>query len=136
MSDGRIDAAAMTFEGAMINRLARVASHSLELNANTVTFGLAMNDQCYAALSPDLRVALADVLGPTAGRRLATKLAEAVDEGRRYMRDSGVVVTDLSAEDLSRVRADLEPVSGATVDALQRQGLPAKDVYAILLGYR
>src|SRR4051812_17291861 len=37
MSDGRIDAAVMTFEGAMINRLARVASHSLELNANTVT---------------------------------------------------------------------------------------------------
>ena len=43
LADGRIEAAAMTFEGAMINRLADVASHSLELNVNTVTFGLVMN---------------------------------------------------------------------------------------------
>jgi TRAP-type C4-dicarboxylate transport system substrate-binding protein len=136
MSDGRIDAAAMTFEGAMINRLAQVASHSLELNANTVTFGLAMNGRRYAALSPDLRAALDDVLGSKAGQRLATKLAEAVDDGRRYMRDGGVAIAELSVDDRSRIRSDLEAVSRATIDALQCQGLPAKDVYAILMGDR
>ena len=57
LADGRIDAAAMTFEGAMINRLAGVVSHSLELNVNTVTFGLVMNAQRHAALAPDLQAA-------------------------------------------------------------------------------
>ena len=54
----------MTFEGAMINRLADVASHSLELNVNTVTFGLVMNEARYGALAPDLQAVVADVLEP------------------------------------------------------------------------
>ena len=90
LADDRIDAAAMTFEGAMINRLADVASHSLELDVNTVTFGLVMNEERYGALAPDLQAAVEDVTWVRAGLSLAAKLAEAVDQGRRYMREGGV----------------------------------------------
>ena len=104
LSDGRIAAAAMTFEGAMINRLAEVVSHSLELNANTVTFGLAMNEQRYTGLDPDLRAALYDVLGPAAGIQLAERLSGAVEEGRNYMRASGVSIAKLSLEDENQIQ--------------------------------
>ena len=123
LADGRIDAAAMTFEGAMINRLAGVASHSLELNVNTVTFGLVMNEQCYAALPPDLQAAVDDVLGARAGFRLATKLAEAVDEGRRYMRDGGVTIAQLSSGEQDRVKSILLPLSRAIIERTRTQRL-------------
>lgn len=134
LADGRIDAAAMTFEGAMINRLASVASHSLELNANTVTFGLVMNEQCYAALSPELQAALNDVLGAAAGFKLATNLGDAVEEGRHYMRNGGVAIVRLSPGEREWVKSLLEPVSGATIEALESKGLPAKAVFAALIG--
>jgi len=132
LSDGRIAAAAMTFEGAMINRLAETVSHSLELNANTVTFGLVMNEQRYAALDPGHRVALNEVLGSAAGLQLAMKLVSAVDEGRRYMRDGGVVISELPIGDREQSRSILEPVSRSIVGALQDQGLSAHAVYSIL----
>jgi len=136
LSDGRIEAAAMTFEGAMINRLADVVEHSLELNANTVTFGLVMNQQRYAALAPELRAALEEVLGRTAGESLAESLAAAVEEGRRYMRDGGVVITDLTSDEQLRVRSVLEPVRRAIIGSLESKGLPANRVLEILTGGR
>ena len=123
----------MTFEGAMINRLADVASHSLELNVNTVTFGLVMNEQCYASLPPNLQAAVDDVLGPSAGFRLATKLAEAVDEGRRYMRDGGVRIVQLSSLEQERIKSILLPLSKAIIDELERKGFAAEAVHAALI---
>lgn len=133
LADGRIDAAAMTFEGAMINRLADVASHSLELNANTVTFGLVMNEASYGAFAPDLQAVLDDVLGADAGLRLAVKLAEAVDEGRRYMRDGGVEIVQLSTSERDRVKSLLESVSRATVEELESKGLAAGAIRSALM---
>jgi len=123
----------MTFEGAMINRLADVASHSLELNVNTVTFGLVMNEERYGALAPDSQAAVDDVLGAGAGLRLAAKLAEAVDEGRRYMRDGGVRIVQLSSSERDRVKSLLESVSTAIVEGLESKGLAAKAVRAALM---
>jgi TRAP-type C4-dicarboxylate transport system substrate-binding protein len=136
LSNGRIDAAAMTFEGAMINRLADVVGHSLELNANTVTFGLVMNQQRYAGLPSDLRAILEEVLGLAAGERLAASLAAAVEEGRRYMRDGGVVIADLTSDDRLRVQTILEPVLRSIVGSLQSRGRPANRVLEILTGGR
>ena len=133
LADGRIDAAAMTFEGAMINRLADVASHSLELNVNTVTFGLVMNKARYGALAPDLQAVVADVLGARAALRLAAKLAEAVDEGRRYMRDGGVRIVQLSSGEQDRVKSLLKSVSRATIEELESKGLAAEAVRSALM---
>jgi TRAP-type C4-dicarboxylate transport system substrate-binding protein len=133
LADGRIEAAAMTFEGAMINRLAGVVSHSLELNINTVTFGLVMNAQRHAALAPDLQMTVEDVLGAAAGHKLAAKLAEAVDEGRRYMRDGGVTIVQLTARERDRVKSLLEPVSRATVEEFETKGLAAEVVRSALM---
>jgi TRAP-type C4-dicarboxylate transport system substrate-binding protein len=133
LADGRIDAAAMTFEGAMINRLADVASHSLELNVNTVTFGLVMNEARHGAVAQDLQAVLDDILGAGAGLRLAVKLAEAVDEGRRYMRDGGVKIVQLSTTERERVKSLLESVSRSTVEELESTGLAAGAVRSALM---
>ena len=117
----------------MINRLADVASHSLELNVNTVTFGLVMNEERYGALAPDSQAAVDDVLGAGAGLRLAAKLAEAVDEGRRYMRDGGVRIVQLSSSERERLKSLLESVSRATVEELESKGLAAEAVRTALM---
>lgn len=132
LADGRIDAAAMTFEGAMINRLASVVSHSLELNINTVTFGLAVNERCYASLCLDLSAALDEILGAAAGFQLAEKLTEAVDEGRHYMRSNGVSIRDVDPDDRERIAPVLQDVTQMTVAAMRKKGLPADDVLRAL----
>ena len=132
LRDGRIDGAAMTYEGALINRLAGVVSHSFELDANTVTFGLVMNAGRYAELALDERSVLADVLGPAAGRELARMLAAAAAEGRRYMAAEGVTIVTPSEVDREMIVARLGAVTRSTVDALERRGLPAAAVLAAL----
>ena len=90
LASGAIDATSMTYEAALVIRLAEAVRCSFELNANTITFGLVMNAARYHALAPELRRVVDEVLGAGAGRELATMLDAAAAEGRRYMREAGV----------------------------------------------
>ena len=134
LAEGRIDAASMTYEAALVVQLAKVARHSFELNANTITFGLVMNRRRYEALPSNLRLILDDVLGPRAGRMLAEKLTQAADEGRRYMRGAGVAIIAPSPRD----KALFEPAERSMVAAFiaerERENLPAQSIYDALKG--
>jgi TRAP-type transport system periplasmic protein len=100
LASGVIDATSMTYEAALVIRLADAVRCSFELNANTITFGLVMNEARYNELPPDLRQVIDEVLGASAGRELATMLDAAAAEGKRYMRDSGVSIIESPAVDI------------------------------------
>jgi TRAP-type C4-dicarboxylate transport system substrate-binding protein len=100
LASGAIDATSMTYEAAWVIRLAEAVRCSFELNANTITFGLVMNEARYNALSTDLRQVIDEVLGASAGRELATMLDAAAIEGKRYMRDCGVSIIESPAVEI------------------------------------
>jgi TRAP-type C4-dicarboxylate transport system substrate-binding protein len=129
LARGEIDAAAMTHEGALVNRLAEIAPHIFELNANTVTFALVMNERRYQTLSSDLRDIIDDVLGPRAGMQLARMLAASAEEGRHYARDAGTVITQPSDTDRKAFDAIVGPLIDATLTELAQRGLPAQQVF-------
>lgn len=128
MREQEIDATAMTYEGALVNRLASVAGHTIELNANTITFAFVMNSQSYERLPNDLRAVFDEVMGPSAATRFATLLTHSADEGRSYMRDSGVRIVDPSPAQREAFRLAVEPVAAAVVTRLAARSLPAREV--------
>jgi TRAP-type C4-dicarboxylate transport system substrate-binding protein len=133
LSRGEIDAAAMTHEGALVNRLAEVAPHIYELNANTVTFALVMNDERYHALDMDDRLIIDDALGSKAGMQLAGMLAASCNEGRQYAREAGAIITEPSDSDRKAFDALVEPLIETMLQDLTRAGLPARQVFDVLV---
>ncbi len=132
LTSGTIDASSMTYEAALVLRLADLTRYSYELNANTITFGLAMNAQRYASLEPPQRAMIDEVLGASAGLRLAQALADAADEGRHYMRGAGVLLVTPSETDKVALAGIADSVSTAFVTELIGGNLPGRAVFDAL----
>lgn len=127
-----IDATSMTYEAALVTRLAGAAGCSFELNANTITFGLVMNKERYENLPPDLRLIVDEVLGERAGAELAAMLASAATEGKQYMSAAGVAITAPDARDNQILDSVASSVASRFIDELSRQDLPARHVFDTL----
>lgn len=132
LTEGRIDAATMTYEAALVVRLGELARHSFELDANTITFGLAMSAARYAALPEDLRRCVDEVLGPNAGAMLAERLAASAAHGREYMREAGVNIVVPTLDERAAFRPALDAMVSAFIAEREREGVPARDVYRLL----
>jgi len=130
---GTVEGVAMTYQGAEFSRLADLVRYSTDLNANTVTFGLVMNPASYQRLPADLRAVVDDVLGASAGQRLAQALAADAEAGRAYMRQAGVEIIELGPAERKALNAALEPVVAQRIETLEARGLPARDAYAALM---
>lgn len=134
LAEGRIDAAAMTYEAALVVRMADVARHSLELGTNTITFGLVMNEARYAALPEPLQRCAGEVLGTAAGVALAERLADAARHGREYMRASGATIVVPDAAERAAFQPALDAMVAGFIEARERENLPAREVYSQLKG--
>ncbi|MSP98458.1 MAG: TRAP transporter substrate-binding protein [Betaproteobacteria bacterium] len=132
LKDGRIDGAAMTYQGAAYSRLAECVKYSTDLYANTITLGLIMNPEAYERLPAEFQAIVDEVLGPSAGRRLAKALERDVALGRDYMRAGGVTLIELGPKERKAFDAAVEPVITKTLAKLAAQGLPAQEVYDFL----
>lgn len=126
---GAVDGAAMTYQGAAFSRLAGLVKYSTPLNANTVTFGLVMNPESYERLPSDLRTVVDEVLGGSAGLRLARKLEHDAAAGREYMREGGVTIIEPDAREREALDAAIRPVISQAITALDAESLPAREVY-------
>ena len=134
LESGIIDATSMTYEAAWVTRLAGVVQSSFELNANTITFGLVMNEECYRALAAELRTVVDEVLGARAGAELAGMLAEAAANGKRYLAEAGVSITAPAASERRTLDSLAANLRAEFVEELTRQGLPAGTVFDSLKG--
>jgi TRAP-type C4-dicarboxylate transport system substrate-binding protein len=126
LASGAIDATSMTYEAALVIRLGEAVCCAFELNANTLTFGLVMNEARYTALMPDLRRVVDEVLGPRAGRELSAMLVAAAVEGKHYLHGSGVTIVEPGAKDNAFLASVARTLSAAFVADL---GAPAKAVF-------
>lgn len=129
---GAVDGAAMTFQGAAFSRLAGLVKYSTTLDANTVTFGLVMNTESYRRLPAELRNVVDDVLGYSAGGKLAQALGRDASAGKVYMRNGGVTIIDPAQRERAALDIAVQPVVARTIAKLEADGLPAREVYDAL----
>ena len=129
MQKGTIDGVFIDYGGAGIAfKMGGVVKYSTELYSYVSSFGLAMNEDFWAKLPPDLKKLVMDT---TTGKE--KEIGEAWDAldvpGKKALIDGGAEAIKLSAADTARIRAVGAQVSEATIKGYEEKGLPARPVY-------
>lgn len=132
LESGEIDATSMTYEAALVLQLGDLVRFSYELNANTITFGLVMNQRRYDGLSPDLRGIVDETLGARAGLDLARMLVAAVDDGKRHLSEAGVTIVAPSRVDQASIDGLAKALCAKFIAELTERNLPAREVFDAL----
>jgi TRAP-type C4-dicarboxylate transport system substrate-binding protein len=126
MSKGVIDGALFNYEAAQSFGLGPVTRYVSEPGFMTATLGLVMNAAKYNSLPADLRALLDETTGPAAAERLGRSWDEAEERGRDYMRANKAAITALAPTEVDVMKAKLEPLLEASVNALEKSGKPAR----------
>ena len=129
MQKGTIDGVFIDYGGAGIAfKMAGVVRHTTELYCYVSSFGVAMNEDFWNKLPPDLKKLVTDT---TTGKE--KEIGEAWDAldipGKKLLVDGGDEIIKLSAADTAKIRAVGTQVSEATIKGYEDKGLPARAVY-------
>ncbi len=128
LQKGTLDGAFIDYGGAGIAfKLGGTVKYSTELYAYVTSFGLAMNEEFWAKLPPDLKKLVTDT---TTGKE--KEIGEAWDgldvPGKKALMDAGGEAIRLSAADAAKVRAVGAEVAENTIKGYEAKGLPARAV--------
>jgi len=134
LQKGTIDGAFIDYGGAGIGfKLGGIVKYSTELYAYVTSFAVAMNEDTWKKLPPDLQKLITESV---AGKE--KEIGEAWDAldgpGKKLLMDGGAEAIKFSAADMAKVRAIGAAVSEATVKELEGKGLPARAVYDMMRG--
>jgi TRAP-type transport system periplasmic protein len=132
LSKGTLDGAFMDYGGAGIGfKLGGTVKYSTELYAYVTSFGLAMNEDFWAKLSPDLKKLVTDSV---TGRE--KEMGEAWDSldvpGRKALLDAGGEAIRLSAAENAKVRQIGAQVTEAKLKEYEAKGMPARAVHTMM----
>jgi TRAP-type transport system periplasmic protein len=126
MSKGVIDGAVFNCEAAESFGLGSIAHYVSQQSFFTATLGLVMNAARYDSLPADLR----DILDASAGAKAAGRVGQLWDaaeqHGREYMLANNAVMKPLPPAELDAVKARLVPLTEESIQALEKNGKPAK----------
>lgn len=126
LSKGIIDGATFPYEATMSFDLGTVVKYSLEPGVSTATFAVVMNPAKFNSLPDDLKKAIEQTTGPTRAEQFGKAFDESEKHGRDYMLAKKVTITPLSETELAAVKKALAPISDKAIEALDKQGKPAK----------
>jgi TRAP-type C4-dicarboxylate transport system substrate-binding protein len=129
LQKGTIDGTFIDYGGAGIAfKLGGIVKHSTELYAYVASFGLAMNEEFWRKLPPDLQKLVMDSV--TGREQEVGQAWDALDvPGKKLLMDGGGEAIRFNAQDTAKVRAVGTQVSEAKVKELEGKGLPARAVY-------
>jgi TRAP-type C4-dicarboxylate transport system substrate-binding protein len=133
MSKGVIDGALFNYEAAESFGLGSVTRYVSEPGFITAILCLAMNSARYESLPADLRAIIDDTTGPNAAELLGRRWDGAEQHGRDYMLTNKVSIRVLAPTEVDAMKSKLEPLMEASIDALEKNGKPAR---AFLEEYR
>jgi TRAP-type C4-dicarboxylate transport system substrate-binding protein len=130
LQKGTIDGAFIDYGGAGIAfKLGGTVKYSTELYAYVSSFGLAMNEDFWNKLPPDLKKLVMDSV--TGKEKEIGEAWDGLDvPGKKALMDGGGEAIKFSAQDNAKVRQIGEQVSEAKVKELEAKGLPARAVYS------
>jgi TRAP-type C4-dicarboxylate transport system substrate-binding protein len=132
MQKGTIDGAFIDYGGAGIAfKMGGVVKYTTELYAYVASFGLAMNEDFWSKLPPDLKKLVTDT---TTGKEQEVGQAwDALDvPGKKALMDGGGEAIRLPPQESAKFRKVGTDVSEAKVKELEGKGLPARAVYNML----
>jgi TRAP-type transport system periplasmic protein len=133
LAKGIIDGCTFPYEAAQSFDLGTVAKYSQEPGISAASFAVVMNQRKFDSLPPDLKEIIENTTGVAQADRFGAAFDAAEQAGRDYMISRGVQITTLAPEELAKLKTLLEPITAASVEALERQGKPAR---ALLADYR
>ena len=132
LSKGTIDGAFIDYGGAGIAfKLGGIVKYSTELYAYVTSFGLALNEDFWAKLPPDLQALVtASVKG------VEKEVGEAWDAldvpGKKAIMDGGGEAIRFSAADMATVHKIGAEVSEAKIKEYESKGMPGRAVYDMM----
>ena len=134
LQKGTLDGAFMDYGGAGIAfKLGGIIKYSTELYSYVTSFGIAMNEDFWNKLPPDLKKLVADSV--TGREKEVGQAWDALDvPGKKFLVDGGDEAIRFSAADNAKVRKIGAEVSEAKIKELDGKGLPARAVYNMMRG--
>ncbi|MBC7803023.1 MAG: TRAP transporter substrate-binding protein [Candidatus Parcubacteria bacterium] len=134
LSKGTIDGTFIDYGGAGIAfKLGGIVKYSTELYAYMTSFGLALNEDFWNKLPPDLKKLMIDT---TTGKE--KEVGEAWDSldgpGKKALMDGGGEAIRLSAAENAKVRRIGADLSEKHIKEMDAKGLPASAVYTTMRG--
>ena len=132
LQKGTIDGTFIDYGGAGIAfKLGGIVKHTTELYSYVGSFGVAMNEDFWNKLPPDLKKLVMDT---TTGKE--KEVGEAWDAldvpGKKALIDGGGDALRLSAADSAKVRQIGDQVSEAKIKELEEKKLPARAVFTMM----
>ena len=129
LQKGTIDGAFIDYGGAGIAfKLGGTIKYSTELYAYVSSFAVAMNEDFWNKLPPDLKKLVVDSM--TGREKEVGEAWDALDvPGKKALIDGGAEAVKFSAADTAKVRKVGDQVSEAKIKELEGKGLPARAVY-------
>ena len=133
MAKGVIDGAIFNYEAGESFGIAPVTKYVTEPLFSAASLGLVMNPARFEALPAELRKLIDDTTGPAAAQKLGVVWDEANRHGREALLAAKVTIDALSAEEVAKFKAAVEPITTEAVGELAKAGKPAQ---AFLDAYR
>jgi hypothetical protein len=124
-----IDGVFIDYGGAGIAfKMGGLVKHSTEMYSYVASFGVAMNEDFWNKLPPDLKKLVVDSM--TGREKEVGEAWDALDvPGKKALIDGGAEAVKFSAADTAKVRQVGDQVSEAKIKELEGKGLPARAVY-------
>ncbi len=126
LSKGIIDGASFPYEATKSFDLAPVVGYSMEPGLASATFAMVMNQVAYDRLSPELQKLIDETTGPDRAEAFGVMWDAGEAEGRQYMIDGGVKITQLPGSEFAKLREMLAPMAEAAISAVEGTGKPAR----------
>lgn len=126
LSKGIIDGASFPYEATKSFDLAPVVGYSMEPGLASATFAVVMNQEKFDQLSPELQQLIDETTGPDRAEAFGAMWDAGEQEGKQYMIDGGVKITQLPEAEFARLRELLAPMADAAIGAVEAAGKPAR----------
>lgn len=128
MARGTVDGTAMPFLSVVPYRLDEVARYSTDgLNIGSVGIPYVISAEAWDGLTADQQEDVTEA-GLAANESLCAALDRLHDEGRDYLRDNGVILTEVTGEGREQWRQELDAVRLDWAGSLDGIGLPGSRV--------
>lgn len=133
LQKGTIDGVVTDPMGVFAFKLGSLVKHHTPMFVSVISFGLAMNPKSYDRLPSDLKKKIDGLGTKQAGIDMATlSWGEDFPRYTKYMAGAKINAVNMSAKADAEMRAVAAKVVGRKIAAMEKKGLPAREVYAKL----
>ncbi len=131
LSKGIVDGAMFPHEAGLAYDLATAVKYAIEPPVASATFAMVMNPAKYNSLPPDLKALIDKETGVNGAMNFAAAYAAQEKFARELLTTKkGLQILTLPPADVAKMKELSKPIIEKAIDALEKQGKPAKEFFA------